>query len=156
MAEYLLLNSREKVSLVTFQETSAKVVVPFTRSYDELHAGLATVNPSGMTPLAHGITVTLDMFKKKRPRNPLLILITDGIPNYPLWTTDPVSYSLQAAARIAREKIRFVCIGIDPNHKFLPSLAEAGKGNIYIVDESDRNNMIDIISKERQQYQCGT
>jgi len=54
---------------------------------------------------------------------------------------------------IAEQKIRFVCIGIDPDYKFLPLLAEAGKGNIYIVDENDRNNMIDIITREKKQYQ---
>lgn len=155
VAEYLLLNSREKVSLVTFQERDAQVAVPFTRSYDDLHKGLAKISPSGLTPLAHGITATLDMFKKDRPRNPLLILITDGIPNYPLWTVDPIKDALKAANRIAEEKVRFVCIGIDPNHKFLPLLAEAGKGNVYIVDENDRNNMIDIISQERKQFQLG-
>jgi len=153
VAKYLLLNSREKISLVTFQEKEAKVMVPFTRSYEDLHKGLAKIVPSGLTPLAHGITVTLDMFKNKRPRNPLLVLVTDGIPNHPLWTTDPVKDALKAAAMIAEQKIRFVCIGIDPDYKFLPLLAEAGKGNIYIVDENDRNNMIDIITREKKQYQ---
>ncbi len=153
VAEYLLLNSREKVSLVTFQEREAKVVVPFTKSYDDLHQGLAKIAPAGLTPLAHGITAALDMFKQERPRNPLLILITDGIPNYPLWSVDPIKDALKAANRIAEEKIRFVCIGIDPNHKFLPLLAEAGRGNVYVVDENDRNNMIDIINQERKQYQ---
>jgi magnesium chelatase subunit D len=95
------------------------------------------------------------MFKRERPRNPLLILITDGIPNYPLWTTNPIEDALKAASMIAEQKIRLVCIGIDPNHKFLPMLAEAGKGNIYIVDENDRNNLIDIINTEKKQFQAG-
>ncbi len=155
VAEYLLLTSREKVSLVTFQEREAKVMVPFTRSYDDLHQGLAKITPSGLTPLALGITTTLDMFKKERPRNPLLVLITDGIPNYPMWTVDPIKDALKAANRIAEEKIRFVCIGIDPDQKFLPLLAEAGKANVYIVDENDRNNLIDIINQEKKQYQSG-
>jgi len=155
VAEYLLLNSREKVSLVTFQERDANISVPFTRSYDHLHSGLARISPSGLTPLAHGIVKTLDMFKRERPRNPLLILITDGIPNYPLWTTNPIEDALKAASMIAEQKIRLVCIGIDPNHKFLPMLAEAGKGNIYIVDENDRNNLIDIINTEKKQFQAG-
>lgn len=156
VAEYLLLTSREKLALITFQETSAEVVTSFTRSYDELHKGLARVKPNGMTPLAHGINKALDLFRKEHPRNPLLVLITDGIPNYPFWTTDAVGDALKAAGMIAREKIRFVCIGIDPDHKFLPRLAEAGNGNIYIVDDSDRNNMIDIISREKKQYQTRT
>ncbi|WP_418789962.1 vWA domain-containing protein [Phosphitispora sp. TUW77] len=153
VAEYLLLNSREKVSMVTFQERMAKVLVPFTRSYDELHQGLSRIVPGGLTPLAHGIKTSINMFKKERPRNPLLILITDGIPNYPLWTTDPIEDALKAASLIAEEKIRFICIGIDPNHEFLPLLAESGKGNTYIVDDNDRNTMIGIVNQVKKEYQ---
>jgi len=155
VAEYLLLNSREKVSMVTFQERQAKIQVPFTRSYVELHHGLSKIVPGGLTPLAHGIKTTVDMFKKERPRNPLLILITDGIPNYPLWTTDPIQDAIKAASLIAAENIHFICIGIDPNHEFLPLLAEAGKGNTYIVDDNDRNNLIGIVSQVKKEYQRG-
>ncbi len=155
VAEYLLLNSREKVALVTFQERQAKVQVPFTRSYDELHSGLSKIVPGGLTPLAHGIKTTVEMFKRERPRNPLLILITDGIPNYPLWTTNPIEDAIKAAAMIAQQKIHFICIGIDPNHEFLPLLAEAGKGNTYIVDDNDRNNLIGIVSRVKKEYQNG-
>ncbi|MBU7005296.1 vWA domain-containing protein [Phosphitispora fastidiosa] len=155
VAEYLLLNSREKVSMVTFQERQAKVLVPFTRSYSELHQGLSKIIPGGLTPLALGLKTTVDMFKKERPRNPLLVLITDGIPNYPLWTTDPIEDAIKAAAMIAEENIHFICIGIDPNHEFLPLLAEAGKGNSYIVDDNDRNNLIGIVSQVKKEFQSG-
>jgi magnesium chelatase subunit D len=155
VAEHLLLTTREKVAIVTFQERDARIAVPFTRSYDELHAGLAGIRPEGLTPLAKGIVTTLDLVKKERPRNPLLILITDGIPNYPLWTVDPIADALKAAAMIADRKLRFVCIGIDPDHKFLPDLAAAGKGNTYIVDDSDKNTLVNIIRDERKKYQYG-
>lgn len=153
VAEYLLLNSREKISLVTFQENQAKVVVPFTRNYDTLHKGLGSLEPAGLTPLAHGINKALEMFKKERPRNPLLVLVTDGIPNQPMNSLDPVKDALTAAEEIAREKIRFICIGIDPNRRFLPKLAKAGNGNIYIVNDSNKDNMLDIINHEKKQYQ---
>lgn len=155
VAEHLLLTTREKVALVTFQERAARVAVPFTRSYDDLHTGLMSIKPEGLTPLAKGITTALELFKKERPRNPLIVLITDGIPNYPLWTMDPIADALKAATMIADRKLRFVCIGIDPNHKFLPDLAAAGKGNIYIVDESDKNTLVNIIRDERKNYQYG-
>lgn len=155
VAEHLLLTTREKVSIVTFQERAAKVAVPFTRSYDELHTGLMNIKPEGLTPLAKGITTALELFKQDRPRNPLLVLITDGIPNYPLWSMDPIKDALKAATMIADKKLRFVCIGIDPNHKFLPDLAAAGKGNSYIVDDSDKNTLVSIIRDERKKYQYG-
>jgi magnesium chelatase subunit D len=153
VAEHLLLNSREKLALVTFQERDAKVAVPFTRNYVHLHRGIAGISPVGLTPLAKGISTALALIKQKRPRNPLLILITDGTPNYPLWTTDSIADSLTAARQISAQKIRFVCIGIDPDHRFLPLLAEAGNGNVYIVDENNRKTMIDIVTQERKAYQ---
>ena len=91
LAEHLLLTGKEKVAVVTFQERSSKVVVPFTRNESLLRKGLSTINPAGLTPLADGIMTALNLINNTRVRNPLLVLITDGIPNTPLWTMDAKS-----------------------------------------------------------------
>ncbi|MBP1761059.1 MAG: Mg-chelatase subunit ChlD-like protein, partial [Firmicutes bacterium] len=88
LAEHLLLSGKEKIAVVTFQEHSSEVVVPFTRNQKVLSRGLATINPAGLTPLASGIMTALKLIQSTRLRNPLLVLITDGIPNTPLWTMD--------------------------------------------------------------------
>ncbi|ADG81110.1 vWA domain-containing protein [Thermincola potens] len=152
LAQHFLLTSREKVSVVTFQETSSKVVIPFTKSYQKLVEGLRSIQPEGMTPLAKGILEAVELIKKKRARNPLLVLITDGIPNYPLWTTDAQADALKAAEMIAENKIRLVCIGVLPNESFLKELAKIGKGNLYIVDELDKNSLLDVVTQEWQRY----
>lgn len=152
LAEHFLLTSREKVSVVTFQEASSRVVAPFTKSYHKLQAGLRSIRPEGMTPLAKGIVESVELIKKKRARNPLMILITDGIPNYPLWTNDPRDDALKAARMIADSKIRLVCIGVIPNEEFMRELTRAGEGNLYIVDELDKNSLLDVVTREWQQY----
>lgn len=152
LAEHFLLTSREKVSVVTFQETSSRVVSPFTKSYQKLQDGLRSIRPEGMTPLAKGIVESVELIKKKRARNPLMILITDGIPNFPLWTNDAQADALKAAKMIADAKIRLVCIGVIPNEEFMKELTRVGEGNLYIVDELDKNSLLDVVTREWQRY----
>lgn len=152
LAEHFLLTSKEKVSVVLFQEAEARIVVPFTKNYQKLRDGLETINPEGMTPLAKGIVESVNLIKRKRARNPLLILITDGIPNQPLWSMDSREDSLKAAKLIAENKIRLVCIGVLPNEDFMKELASVGKGNLYVVDELDKNSLLDVVTQEWMQY----
>ncbi|MHB9094870.1 MAG: vWA domain-containing protein [Eubacteriales bacterium] len=152
LAEHFLLTSKEKVSVVAFQETGARVVVPFTKNYQKLQDGLRTIQPEGLTPLAKGIVESINLIKQKRARNPLLILITDGLPNFPLWTIDAKKDALKAAGMIAENKIRLVCIGVIPNESFMEELASIGQGNLYVVDELDKNSLVDVVTQEWKQY----
>jgi len=152
LAEHFLLTSKEKVSIIAFQEQNARVAVPFTKSYQKLQDGLRTIQPEGLTPLAKGIVESVELIKKRRARNPLLVLITDGIPNFPLWTLDAQKDALKAAEMVAENKIRLVCIGVIPNETFMKQLAAAGKGNLYIVDELDKNSLVDVVTQEWEQY----
>ncbi len=152
LAEHFLLTSQEKVGIVAFQEMNARVVVPFTKSYQKLQEGLRTIQPEGLTPLAKGIVLSIEVIKKKRARNPLLVLITDGIPNFPLWTTDAQKDALTAARMIAENKIRLVCIGTLPNEDYMKELASVGQGNLYVVDELDKNSLVDVVTQEWEQY----
>ncbi|PKM81353.1 MAG: hypothetical protein CVU89_10095 [Firmicutes bacterium HGW-Firmicutes-14] len=147
-AEYLILTTRDRVALVTFQERDARVTVPFTRSYASLHKGLLTLQPEGLTPLAQGLRTASDLIRKSRPKNPLLALITDGRPNVPLFTTDPVADAVKVCTGFPGNKIRFIIIGIDPSEEFIPHLAKAGGGNYYLVDDIDRSNLISIMRNE--------
>lgn len=152
LAEHFLLNSKEKVGVVVFQEMDAKVAVPFTKNYRRLQDGLRSIQPEGLTPLAKGIVQSVELINKKRARNPLLVLITDGIPNFPLWTKDAKKDALKAALMIADNKIRLVCIGVVPNEEYMVELSSVGQGNLYIVDELDKNSLVDVVTQEWQQY----
>ncbi len=149
VAEYLVLTTRDKVALVSFQERDAHVVVPFTRSYGDLHKGLLNLQPEGLTPLAKGLQTGLELIRQSKPRNPMLALITDGKPNIPLFTTDPVADAIKVCSNFPRNKIRFVIIGIDPAGEFIPQLAKTGEGNYYLVDDIDKSNLVSIMHNER-------
>lgn len=150
LAEHLLLTGKEKVAVITFQERSSEVVVPFTRNQHILHKGLATISPAGLTPLADGIMTAFNLIKNNRVRNPLMVLITDGIPNAPLWTFDAKADALEAASKLNGSKIRFICIGVESNKQFLEKVAERGGGVLYSVDDLNRDNLINIVRNEKR------
>lgn len=150
LAEHLLLTGKEKVAVVTFQERSSRVVVPFTRNQRVLSKGLASISPAGLTPLADGIMTAVNLIKENRVRNPLLVLITDGIPNSALWTLDPKADALEAAAHIPDNKIRLICIGVESNSQYLEKLANRAHGSLYLVDDLNRDNLINIVRYEKK------
>ncbi len=150
LAEHLLLSGKEKVAVVTFQERSSNVVVPFTRNQKILSKGLSTIAPAGLTPLADGIVTAVNLVKENRVRNPLLVLITDGIPNIPLWTMDALADGIEAAGRIAENKIRFICIGVESNRYYLEKVANRANGVLYLVDDLNKENLINIVRNEKK------
>jgi magnesium chelatase subunit D len=150
LAEHLLLSGREKIAVVTFQEHSSQVVVPFTRNQKLLSKGLANINPAGLTPLASGIMTALKLIQSTRLRNPLLVLITDGIPNTPLWTMDAKADAITAAAQLKDTKIRFICIGVESNRIYLEKLSNKAGGSLYLVDDLNKENLINIVRHEKK------
>jgi len=150
LAEHLLLTGKEKVAVVTFQEMRSQVVVPFTRSQQDLIRGLKRIRPVGMTPLADGIITAVDLILSSRPHNPTLVLITDGLPNYPLWSFDAAKDALEAAARIPKKKIRLICIGVEANRGFLEKLADVAQGKLFVVDDLNSANLINIVKHEKR------
>ncbi|MBO8159846.1 VWA domain-containing protein [Thermosyntropha sp.] len=155
LAQHLLLTGKDKVAVVAFQEKSSRVVVPFTRKESELKKGLFTINPAGLTPMAHGIIKALKLIEESRIKNPLLVLITDGLPNVPLWTMDAKADTLRAAAMIADKNIRFVCIGVESNRYFLEKVAEKAEGILYFVNDLNRDNLINIVRHEKKAILAG-
>ncbi len=150
LAEHLLLTGKEKVAVVTFQERTSRVVVPFTRNQRVLSKGLATISPAGLTPLADGIMTAVNLIKENRVRNPLLVLITDGIPNTALWTLDAKADAIEASSHIPENKIRFICIGVESNRFYLEKLASRANGSLYLVDDLNRDNLINIVRHEKK------
>ncbi|MGE5390731.1 MAG: vWA domain-containing protein [Deltaproteobacteria bacterium] len=150
LAEHLLLTGKEKVAVVTFQERNSTVVVPFTKNQRILSKGLSTINPAGLTPMADGIETAVNLIKDNRVRNPLMVLITDGIPNIPKWTMDALADGLEAGSHVAQNRIRFICIGVESNRFYLEKLADKANGVLYLVDDLNKDNLINIVRSEKK------
>ena len=133
LVEHLFLVTRDKIAVVVFQGREARVAVPFTRNYTRLKAGIKSLQPQGLTPLADGIYKSIKLKKNRQVRNPLLILITDGTPTTGKWTINPQEDALRAADMINETKAKLLCIGVASNQEFLEELAEKAKGSVSCV-----------------------
>jgi magnesium chelatase subunit D len=153
LAEHLLLTTRDRVAVVIFQEHEARIEVPFTRNYTRLKMGLRSINPHGLTPLAEGFKKTADLIKNHNVHNPLVILITDGMPTYSRGSTHPQKDALQAAREFAASHAKLICIGVDVNRDFMEAVAFTGHSNLYIVDDlGERTALIEIARNEKKAY----
>lgn len=150
LAKHLILNSHRRISVLAFQEREVKLFVPFTRNFGNLDAGLNDIISTGLTPLALAIERGLSYMSSKLVKNPLIILITDGIPTVSLWTADPIKDAIDAASKVGRKKIDFCCIGLQPNKDCLINIAKAAKGKLFIVDELNRDVLLDVARKSGQ------
>ncbi|WP_422444030.1 vWA domain-containing protein [Thermoanaerobacterium sp. DL9XJH110] len=150
LAKHLILKSHRRVSVLAFQEKDVKVFVPFTKNFDTLEKGLNDIISTGLTPLALAIDRGLSYLSSRHLKNPLIILITDGIPTVSLWTADPVQDAINAATRISRKNINFCCIGLQPNRDCLVKITQAAKGKLFIVDELNREALLDAARKSGQ------
>ncbi|HHV80029.1 MAG TPA: VWA domain-containing protein [Firmicutes bacterium] len=148
LARHLLLSTREKVAIAVFQENAVKLVVPFTRDYKRLEEGIRTMQPTGLTPLAEGICFAVSYIKSCRAKSVLLLMITDGIPTVPKWTLNPVEDALKASAMLSDNHIKFSCIGLEPNRAFLDELTARAKGNLYVLEELEKEALFNIARSE--------
>ena len=150
LAQHLLLSTRDRVAVVVFQEREAGLYVPFTRNFEAVQRGLARIRPLGLTPLAEGLVQAATYVRRERVRDPLLLLITDGIPTVPRWTMNPIADALAAARALARDRIRFSCVGLEPNLDFLRDLAAGARGTLHVVEELDQALLSEIAHSERR------
>ncbi len=78
--------ARDRVSLVAFRGNAARVVLPFTASVERARHHLEQLPAGGKTPLAEGLRVGLALTLEERRRHPqaipLLVVISDGKPNW--------------------------------------------------------------------------
>lgn len=139
LARHLLVSTQDRVAVVVFQETAARITVPFTRDYELAVSGLAGVNAFGATPLARGLDTAADYLRQSRVKNRVLLLITDGVPTVAAESRDALADAVAAATRLRRERVRLICIGLRPQQNYLQRIARAAGGEVYILDELEKH-----------------
>jgi len=150
LAKHLLLKTNRRLSVLAFQEKDVKVFVPFTKDFSLLDQGLNEIVSTGLTPLALALHRSLSYMKTKRLNNPLIILITDGIPTVPLWSSDPVKDAIESAKEVAKKNINFYCIGLQPNKDCLVKITKAAKGNLFVVEDLNRDSLLEATMSSGQ------
>lgn len=142
LARHLLLSTPDRLSIVTFQEDAGRVVLPFTRDWRQAEESLRQITSCGSTPLAGGLTASLTYLKGAGARNPLIILISDGIATVGEHSRDPLADALEAAAEIKRHGYGFACIGLKPHQRYLTQLAEQAGGSVYVLEELEKHTLV--------------
>jgi magnesium chelatase subunit D len=114
---------RDRVAMITFRFASGRVVLPPTANHTRARRCLDELWVGGPTPLAAGLVESLRLIEQQRHRDrrvyPVLILISDGLPNVDLQGgmrgDQPVRDALAAADRIAQAGIPSVVLDTGPN-----------------------------------------
>jgi magnesium chelatase subunit D len=150
LAKHLVLKPHTRISILAFQEKAVTTFVPFTRKYEMMEDGINKIMATGLTPLALALDKGISYMSKKNLKNPLIMLITDGIPTVSLWTNDPINDAVSVAGKIAKNKINFCCIGLQPNKDCLIKVTDAAKGKLYVLDELNREVLVEVARKSGQ------
>ncbi len=141
----MLLDSyqkRDKIGLVAFRKDGAQTLLDITASVDLAEKKLQALPTGGRTPLAAGLYQAWQLLRARRRKDPemlpMVVLVTDGRANRPLWTDDAVSDALQAAQLIRRDGIHAIVIDTEKDFISLhiaAQVAQAMNADYCKVDE---------------------
>ncbi len=124
--------NRDRVSLIAFRDTEARIVVPPTDSVALIRGQLNRLPIGGATPLAAALDKAQRIIHQERIKSPhvqpLLILISDGDATVPMTKgADPHQEALTLARQLRKSCVQAVVIDTLPAHLrtgHMPRLAE--------------------------------
>lgn len=151
LVRHLLLSTLDKIGVITFQNYNACVQVPFTRDYQQIEDSLRDIKVYGATPLALGLKTGLSYLQTVKTKNPMIILLTDGVPTLADISRDPVADSLVYANNIKELGYGFMCIGLKPHRNYLAKLADVAGGKVYLLNELEKQVLINAAWLERNE-----
>lgn len=142
---------QDKISIIGFKGEEAEVIVPTTRRALSFQEQIDHIRVGGTTPLAAGLKKGLEILKKEKVRDeyvPLMIILTDGMPNVGL-DRGPVADALQIAEDIKDNEILTIVVNFEKavkyGHEFNMDLALAAGGRYYDVE--DLKNQGAVVSR---------
>jgi magnesium chelatase subunit D len=145
---------RDRVGLLAFRGTEARLVLPFTTSVEQAQRRLKGIPTGGKSPLALALARGLEVFtqevRKNPGRTPLLVLLTDGKANISMAGGEPFDEAVAQARRIRAARIRSLVVDTDPTwiHSFAypRALAEAMGGQCLSLGNLELNRIIDFVN----------
>lgn len=148
---------RDKIGLIAFRQKKAEVLLGITSSVDLAQKELQALPTGGRTPLADGLYRAWELLQARKRKDPemlpMIVLVTDGRVNAPLWSDDPVADALKAAQLIAGEKIP--AIVVDTENDFLSfhlaeKMAAAMNADYYKVEDLKSVQLTGIVSWNKE------
>lgn len=148
LIRHLLLTTPDKIGVITFQHNCARVQVPLTRDLSFVEHSLRDISVTGATPLALGLRTCLNYLQQIKTHNPLIVLLTDGVPTLADTSRDPMKDALTIAKDIKTIGYDFICIGLKPHRDYLTKIAEVAGGKVYLLDELEKQVLVNAAWKE--------
>lgn len=141
----MLLDSyqkRDRIGLVAFRKQGAQTLLDITASIDLAQKRLQDLPTGGRTPLAAGLYQAWQLLRARRLKDPkmlpMVVLVTDGRANCPLWTLDPVEDAIRAAGLLRQNGIRAIVVDTEKDFVSLHiarQIAQAMEADYYKVDQ---------------------
>ncbi len=147
---YSSYQKREKVALVSFRETGAKVILQPTGSLEVARTRISAVETGGRTPLAQGILMAGELADQTILKGyiPTIILLSDGHATYAPSGMDPYREAIEAALSIKASKKH--CIMVDTSDdsdmlRLASGIAEAMGASLIDVSNFDPTTLVAIV-----------
>lgn len=138
---------KDKLAIIGFKGREARVILPSTRRIFSFKDKIENISVGGTTPMAHGLKKAIEILKREKKKSneyvPILVLLSDGMPNIAL-KNSPTRDVLELAKELNRSDIHTVIINFEKrimrgrNFNFELALTSGGKyyevGNRNIVE----------------------
>ncbi|WP_321416563.1 VWA domain-containing protein [uncultured Methanomethylovorans sp.] len=135
---------RDAVGMMTFSGNTAELLLPPTRSVDLAYQKLCKLPTGGKTPLAEGLSRSLEIMMNLKARSPMedivIVLVSDGRANVPLNGGSAIEDAIAIARRSVDTPIRFVVVDTEsgyPRMGFAVNLSAALEGTYFRLEELD-------------------
>ncbi|MFU8858227.1 MAG: VWA domain-containing protein [Deferrisomatales bacterium] len=145
---------RDRVALLAFRGTEARVVLPFTGSVEAAQRRLRDLPTGGKSPLALALAKSVEIFTRevrRHPgRTPLLVLLTDGKANIAMEGADPFEEALRHGRRVRAHGIRSLVVDTDQTwldfYPYPRVLAEAMGAGCLPLRQLEAGRVLDFMS----------
>lgn len=148
---------RDQVCLITFQNATAKVVLPPTSNISMAKKALEDIPVGGKTPLSAGLLTAYQVIQRQMRQHsdlvPFLVLMTDGAGNMSLTGMEPRAESLMLADLFAREGIRAMVLNTEHptlDRGLAQEIADALKAPCHTLDQLRADYLYQTIRKQLQ------
>jgi len=148
---------RDRIGIISFRGNKSEVVLPITHSHYLAYKRLKELPFGGRTPLASALEQAQLVLQAEKSRNPnalqMVILISDGRSNVPVYTEDALADAMSAAKELSREPAQFLVLDCEePRFRLglAKQLSEALQGEYVKLDQITANEIMTHINHRRQ------
>lgn len=137
-----------EAAIVTFNGETSYLYYRFTNNKEKIRKLVGDITISNMTPLAHALSIAYDYGLKSLRKYINIIVLTDGEPNVPIKSDNPLADCIEISRKIGKKGYNLCCISTSDEASALSKIAEAANGSIYNLQNFDKKQLYNIMNKE--------